>query len=113
MVHTVPLTKLSAIKLCTKNGEVITLKHKTILKINLSENVTSENNILCVICCIAKLQGHKGVIKTQICSTAGCPIPCSPHSYLFLVSDACMLLGNALMFCISWLFYSPFDTLIV
>ena len=56
MVHTVPLTKLSVIKLGTKNGEVITLKHETILKINLLENIISENNILCVICCIAKLQ---------------------------------------------------------
>ena len=64
MVHTVPLTKLPVIKL-HKNGEVITLKHETILKINLLENIFSENNILFVICCIAKLQGHKGVIKTM------------------------------------------------
>ena len=66
MVHSVPLTKLLVIKLGTKNGEVITLKHETILKINLLENIISENNILCVIRCIVKLQGHKGVIKTQM-----------------------------------------------
>ena len=50
------------------------LKHETILKNNLSENNLLENNILFVICCIVKLQRHEGIIKTQICYTAGYPI---------------------------------------
>ena len=50
----------------TDDRKVITLKHETILKIYHLENNISENHILFVICCIAKLQGYKGIIKTQI-----------------------------------------------
>ena len=39
------------------------LKHETILNNYLLENNISENNILFGICCIVKLQGHKGIIK--------------------------------------------------
>ena len=74
------------------------LKHETILNNYLLENNISENNILFGICCIVKLQGYKGTIKkTQKCDTASSPR--LPHSYLFILSDACMPLGNALMFC--------------
>ena len=39
------------------------LKHETILNNYLLENNISENNILFGICCIVKLQAHKGKIK--------------------------------------------------
>ena len=39
------------------------LKHETILNNYLLENNFSENNILFGICCIVKLQAHKGIIK--------------------------------------------------
>ena len=82
----------------TVYGKVTMLKHETILNNYLLENNISENNILFGICCIVKLQGHKGIIKkTKICYTASSPR--LPHSYLFILSDACMLLGNALIFC--------------
>ena len=55
-------------------GKVITIKHETILKINLLKNNIIENNIIFVICCIVKLQGQEGIIKTQICYTAGCSL---------------------------------------
>ena len=76
------------------DGKVITLKHETILKHYLLENNISENHILFVICCIVKLQGHKRIIKNTNMVHI---IPCLPHSYLFILSDALMLLGNALM----------------
>ena len=82
----------------TVYGKVTLLKHKTILNNYLSKNNISQNNILFSICCIVKLQGYKGIIKkTQKCDTASSPR--LPNSYLFILSDACMLLGNALMFC--------------
>ena len=82
----------------TVYGKVTMLKHETVLNNYLLENNISENNILFGICCIVILQGHKGIIKkTQICYTASSPH--LPHSYLFILSDAFMLLGNALMFC--------------
>ena len=46
----------------TADGKVITLKHETILKHYLLENNISDKHIL-FICCIVKLQGHKGIIK--------------------------------------------------
>ena len=61
----------------TAYGKVINLKHETVLK-----HIFLENNILFVFCNIV-----------QISYTAGCPI-----SLLFLLSDACTLLGNALIF---------------
>ena len=82
----------------TVYGKVTMLKHETILNDYLVENNISENNILFGICCIVKLQGYKGIIKKkQICYNASSPR--LPHSYLFILPDACMLLGNALMFC--------------
>ena len=52
----------------TVYGKVTMLKHETVLNNYLLENNISENNILFGICCIVKLQGHKGIIKkTQIC----------------------------------------------
>ena len=48
----------------TADGKVITLKHDTILKNYHLENNISENHILFVICCIVKLQGYKGIIKS-------------------------------------------------
>ena len=47
----------------TVYGKVTMLKHETILNNYLLENNISENNILYGICCIVKLQGHKGKIK--------------------------------------------------
>ena len=44
----------------TVYGKVTMLKHETILNNYLLENNISENNILFGICCIVKLQGHKG-----------------------------------------------------
>ena len=76
----------------------ITLKHETILKHYLLQYNISENHILFVICCIVKLLGHKGIIKnTHMVHCRLSNIPCLPHSYLFILSDALMLLGNALM----------------
>ena len=43
--------------------KVTMLKHETILNNYLLENNISENNILFGICCIVKLQGHKGKKK--------------------------------------------------
>ena len=79
----------------TVYGKVTILKHETILNNYLLENNISENNILFGICCIVKLQGYKGIIKKHKYASS----PRLPHSYLFILSDACMLLGNALMFC--------------
>ena len=42
----------------TVYGKVTMLKQETI-----SNNYLLENNILFGICCIVKLQGHKGIIK--------------------------------------------------
>ena len=61
------------------------LKHETILNNYLLKNNISENNILFSICCIAKLQGHKG-IKTKhnyatLQTVPVCPIA-SCSSYL-------------------------------
>ena len=50
----------------TVYGKVTMWKHETLLNNYLLENNFSENNILFGICCILKLQGHKGTIKTQI-----------------------------------------------
>ena len=47
----------------TDYGKVTMLKHETFLNSYLLENNISENNILFGICCIVKLQGHKGIIK--------------------------------------------------
>ena len=64
------------------------------------QNNISENHILFVICCIVKLQGHKGIIKnTNMVRCRLSNIPCLSHSYLFILSDALMLLINALMLC--------------
>ena len=83
----------------TADGKVINLKHETILKNCHLENNISENHILFVICCIVKLQGHKGIIKnTNMVHCRLSNIPCLPYSYLFILTDALMLLGNALMF---------------
>ena len=81
----------------TADGKVITLKHETILKIIIENNI-SENHILFVICCIVKLQSYKGIIKnTNMMQAVQYPLFAS-YSYLFILSDALMLLGNALMF---------------
>ena len=47
----------------TVYGKVTMLKHEPILNNYLLANNISENNILFGICCIVKLQGHKGIIK--------------------------------------------------
>ena len=87
------------------------LKHETILNSYLLENNISENNILFGICCIVKLQGHKGNKKTQICYTASSPR--LPHSYFFILPDACEMPQCSVRPCISCLFVSPFDILII
>ena len=74
------------------------LKHETILNNYLLENNISENNILFGLCCIVKLQGYKGIIKKPT-NKLHCKQSPSAQSYLFILSDACILLGNALMFC--------------
>ena len=66
--------------------KITMLKHETNLNSYLLENNISENNILFGICCIVKLQGHKGNKKTQICYTASSPL--LPHSYFFILPDA-------------------------
>ena len=76
----------------TVYGKVTMLKHETVLNNYLLQNNISENNILFGICCIVKLQGYKDIIKKHKYVTL-------QHSYLFILSDACMLLGNALIFC--------------
>ena len=81
----------------TVYGKVTMLKHETILNNYLLENNISENNILFGICCIVKLQEYKGIIKNT--NMLQCKQSPSAHSYLFILSDACMLLRNALMFC--------------
>ena len=68
----------------TVYGKVTMLKHETILNNYLLENNISENNILFGICCIVKLQGHKGKIKKHKNATLRavpvCPIAiCSSY----------------------------------
>ena len=63
----------------TVYGKVTMLKHETILN-----NYLLENNILFGICCIVKLQGHKGKIKKHKNATLQavpvCPIAiCSSY----------------------------------
>ena len=63
----------------TVYGKVTMLKHETILN-----NYLLENNILCGICCIVKLQGYKGIIKKHKYATMQavpvCPIAiCSSY----------------------------------
>ena len=76
----------SILTVCRK---ITMLKHETNLNSYLLENNISENNILFGICCIVKLQGHKGNKKTH-CYTASSPL--LPHSYFFILPDACILL---------------------
>ena len=74
------------------------LKHETILNNYLLENNISENNILFGIMLYCKITGiQRYNKKTQICYNGSSPR--LPHSYLFILSDASLLLGNALMFC--------------
>ena len=69
----------------TVYGKVTMLKHETIVNNYLLENNISENYILFGICCIVKLQGHKGIMKKHKYATLQavpvCPIAIS-SSYL-------------------------------
>ena len=68
--------------------KITMLKHETILNSYLLENNISENNILFGICCIVKLQGHKGNKKHKYATVQAvpvCPIAIS-SSYLMPVS---------------------------
>ena len=71
-------------------GKVITLKYETILNNNFLENYILENCILFVICCIVKLQVHERLIKYKnIIHYRLSNVPCLPHSYFCILSDAC------------------------